>query len=408
MFWKLVLTVLLLSSSPAAAQQPRLTGVHAGLACQQCHDASGQDRVSPSALESRASGCTPCHQGYDRIFDQAMTTRQAEKQFCQRTFAGVDDSFFAANCSSCHVSDCLDCHGGDGHRIAAQDQNACLTCHRGYFVGREYLGMAPREDHPRYQRGPEFMGQHYLKMRPDVHAEAGLECRDCHSMQSLLAGEPAAKRCRDCHQPDPEVVEHRIAGHLEKLECYACHSAWAPQEYGTFYLRIGRDNKETARRFRPAAPLPGDYLTRAYLRRQDVPPLGINAAGRVSPIRPQFIAYYSDLRGDGRPVVDNRLLAAEWKAFFPHTVRRGSVMCDACHDDRRRFLLEPPEDRIYRIDREGLGLSSFWDQQGQTVSNGAFVSPQQFSEITRKDAAYTRAYVERWQKLTGHGDASSN
>lgn len=408
MSWKLALNVLLLllTSSLAVAQSPQLRGVHAELACEQCHVAGVADTVSPSAQETRASGCTQCHQGYDSIFDQAMTTRQAEKQFCERTFSQVDANFFSANCNSCHVSDCLDCHGGDGHRIAAQNQEQCFTCHQGSFVGREYLGMAPREDHPRYQRGPEFMGQHYLKMRADVHAEAGLECRDCHSMQSLLAGKQAAQTCRDCHQPDPAVVEHRIAGHLEKLECYACHSAWAPQEYGSFYLRIGHGNNETARRFRPAAPLPGDYLSRAYLRKQDTPPLGFNATGRISPIRPQFIAYYADLRGDGQPLVENQLLAAEWKAFFPHTIRRGSVMCDACHDDRRRFLLETPEERIYRIDQEGLGLSSFWNQQGQMLINGSFVSPQQYSELSNRDATYIRAYVERWQQLINHGDAS--
>ncbi|HBB16659.1 MAG TPA: cytochrome C, partial [Syntrophus sp. (in: bacteria)] len=60
----------------------------------------------------------------------------------------------------------------------------------------------------------------------------------------------------------------------------------------------------------------------AYLRKQDAPPLGINAAGKVSPIRPEFIVYFTEIRND-RPVgQENRLLAAEWKAFFPHTIRR--------------------------------------------------------------------------------------
>ena len=146
---------------------------------------------------------------------------------------------------------------------------------------------------------------------------------------------------------------------------------------------------------------------RTYLRRQDAPPLGVNAAGRISPIRPQFIAYYSDLRGSGPPPVENRLVAAQWKAFFPHTVRRGTPMCDACHDSPRRFLREKEEDRIYRTDLDGLGLSSFWSQQGQTVINGTFVGPQRYAEIMRKDADYTKAYVEKWKSLIEHvGDSS--
>ncbi len=408
MFWILVLSALLTFSNAALAVEPQLTGGHAGFACSSCHGdgvATGRDL---SSAVSRARGCTSCHQGYDRIFDQVMTTRHAEKHFCERSFDKVDADFFSNNCTACHVSDCLDCHGPDGHQLTAGGQDNCLTCHKSYFVGHEYLGLAPREDHPRYQRGPESQGDHYLKMRPDIHYENGLECRDCHSMQSFMSGQAAAKSCQDCHQPDMQVVEHRISAHIEKLECYACHSAWAAQEYGSFFLRFGEDNRESAVKDFKAPSLNGDYLQRTYLRRQDAPPLGYNQRGKLSPVRPQFISYYSDLRGDGFPLVENQFMTAEWKAFFPHTIRRGTVMCDSCHNDARRYLLEAVEDRIYRIDLDGLGLSSFWNQEGQTVINGSFVSPQQFSELTKKDAAYTRAYVERWQKLIGHGDASSN
>jgi hypothetical protein len=244
-------------------------------------------------------------------------------------------------------------------------------------------------------------------MRPDIHYEQGLECRDCHSMQSFLTGQSAAKNCQDCHQPDLQIVEHRISAHMDKLECYACHSAWGAQEYGSFFLRFGKDNQDSAVKDFKATSLSGDYVLRTYLRRQDVPPLGYNQRDKLSPIRPQFVSYYSDLRGGEGLLVENQLMAAEWKAFFPHTIRRGTVMCDSCHNDARRYLLEAAEDRIYRIDLDGLGLSSFWDQQGQTISNGSFASPEQFTELTKKDAAYTRAYVERWQKLIGHGDASS-
>lgn len=403
MFWILVLNALLLtfSNSAVALEQVQLTGVHADLACQDCHGADITSNLRPSALEVQAGGCTGCHQGYEQIFAQAMTTRHAEKQFCERTFATVDQNFFDNSCNSCHVSDCLDCHGGDGHQIRTPDNDDCLSCHSGYFVGREYLGMAPREDHERYQRGLQYQGDHVMKMRPDIHAEKGLGCRDCHSMQSLLQGELSAKICRDCHQPSLEVVEHSIPAHLEKMECYACHSAWSAQEYGTFFLRFGEENHDAAVSKFKASGLTGDYLSRAYLRKQDSPSLGMNSKEKYSPIRPQFISYYSDLRGEPYPLVENELLAAEWKAFFPHTVRRGTVMCDSCHHDARRYLLEAEEDRIYRVDLDGLGLGSFWNQQGQVISNGAFVTLEQFSKLSKKDATFTKAYVERWKKLLG-------
>jgi hypothetical protein len=403
------LFLLGLSVLPVAAavgRQPQLEGAHVDLACSDCHGSDVAKTPRPSSVDFRASGCTGCHADYDGIFDQAMTTRAAEKNFVAQSLGAMDPSFFDNNCSSCHVSDCLDCHGGDGHKIAQATQDECLVCHTGYFVGREYLGMAPREDHPRYQRGAVFHGETALKMRPDLHAEIGLECMDCHSMQSLIVGQKASKQCEDCHQASPQVIEHGIAAHMEGMECYACHSAWAAQEYGTFFLRTGRE-KEVVERFRLRSQQDSEYIVSAYLRQQNAPPLGVNARGRISPIRPQFIAYYSDLRSSKEPNVENRLLTAQWKAFFPHTVRSGTVMCDDCHDNRRRYLLEKEEDRIYRIDLDELGLSSFWNQSGQEVSNGSFVSPQRFSIIEEKSAVYTKAYVAKWKSLLKRVEDSS-
>ena len=411
MRWTPVLIALLLislSGSLAAAQssQPRLSGAHAELACVACHGNDVAATPQPSSAATRAEGCTGCHSGYDRIFDQAMTTRMAEQTFVADSFESFDPQFFEKNCSGCHVSDCLDCHGGDGHRIARATQDECLGCHKGYYVGREYLGMAPREDHPRYQRGETFLGETSLKMRPDLHAELGMECMDCHSMQSLLQGRKASQSCADCHQPDPQVIEHGIDAHMNGMECYACHAAWAPQEYGSFYLRTGNE-EQVLSRFRLPVRDGSDYIASAYLRRQNEPPLGVNDAGLISPVRPQFIAYYSDLRGGGVPEVENRLVAAQWKAFFPHTVRSGTVMCDNCHDNRRRFMMEKEEERIYRIDLDGLGLSSFWSQSGQQVVNGSFVDLPRYERIVAKSVAYTKAYVEKWKHLVDRVDDSS-
>jgi hypothetical protein len=148
-----------------------------------------------------------------------------------------------------------------------------------------------------------------------------------------------------------------------------------------------------------------EYLRSAYLKRQDSPPLGWNAAGRVSPIRPQFIAYYSDLRVGSK--LENVLAAAQWKAYVPHTIRRGTVTCDACHDDPRRFLLEAAERRIYLTAKDGMTLPSFWDSEGQTLSNGRFFTPEEFARLSRRSAEYVRSYVEKWKNLVKHVDTSS-
>ncbi|QXM07792.1 cytochrome c3 family protein [Geomonas subterranea] len=381
-------------------------GAHRGLPCLSCHLDETRTLANPASRESGAAGCVGCHKGYAALFDHAMGSRQGERDFVAASYGRVDKGFFGNNCGACHLGGCTDCHAGRGHEIGKPRDRDCFTCHKGYFVGTDYYGMAPREDSMRYQRGEVAYGEAYLKMTPDLHAEAGLSCGACHTMKSLAAGRKSAKVCTDCHEPDRRVPEHRIAAHLEKMECPACHSAWAAQEYGTFFLRFSNSPSQElyALRRDQAAE---EYVKSAYLRRQDAPPLGLNARGMVSPIRPEFIAYFTDVRNDRAVWDENRLLAARWKAFFPHTVRRGTVMCEGCHENPRRFLLERKEERIYQLQAEGMTLPSFWDATGQQVVNGAFYPARRYQVLSGKTAEYRRAYLEKWQSLVNHVEASS-
>ncbi len=381
-----------------------LEGIHAGLACASCHGEKMHAIADPASAADGAAGCVGCHKGYGALFDHAMATRSGEKLFIERTVGRSDRDFFRKNCDSCHLRGCTDCHGGDGHNIAKATDKSCLACHKGYFVGADYYGMAPREDSLRYQRGAVAYGETSLKMLPDVHAEAGMACGACHSMKSLASGAKSSRRCIDCHKVKETVIEHRISAHREKLECFACHSAWTPQEYGTFYLRFTNSPSQKEYRVRKNS---GEYVKSAYLRKQDAPPLGINAGGKVSPIRPEFILYYSGIRNDRPAGTENRLLAAEWRAFFPHTVRRGTVMCDGCHDNPRRFILEKKEDRIYHLEADGMTLPSFWERTGQKVVNGDFLPLVRHARMSKKGPAYWKAYLEKWQGLIDHVGSSS-
>ena len=405
---------LVISAAPASAREDcpvchRVTvkGVHRGLPCLSCHLDETRTLANPASRASGAAGCVGCHKGYAALFGRAMGTRNAEREFAAATWGRMDPGFFGKNCNSCHLKGCTDCHGGKGHALARPRDRDCFACHQGYFVGTDYYGMAPREDNLRYRRGEAAYGEAYLKMTPDVHAEAGLACADCHTMASLAAGKKAAKNCGDCHEPKKSVSEHRMAGHLERMECYACHSAWAPQEYGTFYLRFD-GNSPSKERYRMAGDRVGEeYVKSAYLRRQDAPPLGLNRRGKVSPIRPEFIAYFTDVKGDRAVWEENLLLGARWKAFFPHTVRRGTVMCEGCHDNPRRFVLERREDRIYRLREDGMTLDSFWDAKGQRVADGAFYPEERYLEMSRKSASYRRGYLEKWRNLVNRVEPSS-
>ncbi|MDD2851106.1 MAG: selenite/tellurite reduction operon b-type cytochrome iron-sulfur cluster-binding subunit ExtO [Desulfuromonadaceae bacterium] len=370
---------------------------HGGLVCVSCH--------RPAAVGfNQYGGCAVCHRGHQRIFDHAMGQRSGEKQFVQRSYGRFDSGFWNKNCDSCHLQGCRDCHG-DADHIRKPTVADCQICHRGYYTGWDYSGRAPREDNMRYQRGIAVNGETFLKMLPDVHYSAGMLCGACHSMASLAEGKKSSKECRDCHIPDLTVAEHRIAAHLEKLECSACHSAWAPQEYGTFFLRF-RDRRMKEDFDLKAGPS-DEYLRSAYLRSQDTPPLGINSRGRVSPIRPLFIAYYTDIMSARNNGPENVLLAAQWRAWFPHTIQRGTVTCEGCHDAPRRFLLEPAQERIYQLNTDGLGLESFWSREGQSVANGSFMPADRFAKMSSKSPTYTRAYIEKWKAFLNRVDTSS-
>ncbi len=208
--------------------------------------------TTPAVLQPDAESrtCLGCHPTARPVLSGPMATRSGERAFAHRAFGLEEgDAFFAEACSGCHVAGCGDCHTEESHPTGPPPNEACLRCHRGYSVGWQYEGKAPREDHRRYQRGGRSQGEPFLSMLPDVHFEAGLLCADCHPMSSLHEG-GRAMHCADCHpSPSVSIPEHSISAHMSAMECVACHAAWAPQEYGTFLIRAS-----SAARRRHSAP----------------------------------------------------------------------------------------------------------------------------------------------------------
>jgi hypothetical protein len=349
-----------------------------------------------------SAACLCCHENARGILEGVMATRAGERAFARRAFGTEEgERFFTESCSGCHVAGCADCHGETAHPAGRPADDACLRCHRGYSVGWEYEGKAPRDDHSRYRRGATSQGEPFLTMLPDVHFERGMTCADCHPMRSLHQGRLGAKGCRDCHRsPSARSPEHAITAHLESMTCVACHAAWAAQEYGTFLVRPTTDEQRSE-----FAPLPawGPWRKSAQIKRQDAPPLGLDAHGLVAPIRPLFVLFVTDAsRG-----WENHLAAAEWRAVTPHTVRCGTVACGGCHDNPRRFLLEPDAERLYQLDKDGLALRSYWSRDGQSVVNGSFFPTERHERMNTKTPEFARQVVRRWQSLLDHADPRS-
>ncbi len=152
---------------------------------------------------------------------------------------------------------------------------------------------------------------------------------------------------------------HRIARH-ERLECYACHAPEASLAYG---LRVLEDYGPDATlleksRFRwrldhvpfrltqdlleiPARgvwPLkPGRILTETIREIQGAPSLGVNARGRISPIRPGPEIRLTRIDRDGNAAEQGASLRSasgrprSFRPFTPHGIRRQARACGSCH-----------------------------------------------------------------------------
>lgn len=141
-----------------------------------------------------------------------------------------------------------------------------------------------------------------------------------------------------------------IHQHLEKLECYACHSTWAPQCYGCHInydrRKSGTDWITTALRHDPytgkqnITKTAGDiYENRGFLRWEN-PMLGINLKGKVSPVIPGCQVIFTYVDEEGNVDVVNKIFkttdglnAPTLAPVQPHSNTIPARTCEDCHTD---------------------------------------------------------------------------
>jgi len=157
--------------------------------------------------------------------------------------------------------------------------------------------------------------------------------------------------------PDARVAMGQVTKHMDSMECYACHSDWAPQCYGCHIEVDYSGDKEDIdwilnANSRQANGLtvdnalgtngltsPGKVTeTRSYLR-WERPALGINGEGRVSPMMPGCQVVTTVIDADGNRVAENKIWMTpdgkglDQAAVQPHTTGRKARSCESCHDD---------------------------------------------------------------------------
>ncbi len=330
----------------------------------------------------RATGCASCHSIYN------------------------DDGLYTGNDSAINKSK----HGyPEKHGLTKKiPTTQCLHCHNSNHVGTDYAGLFQSDFNLTYQEevaiGNEpLYGTATIRLSPDVHFKAGLQCIDCHKKSEVMGdgtvsasmADAVKASCTECHrgfsssQFAVRTVSHRIKQHSH-LRCSACHAAWSYQDYGlsvllTFeaaykkwqYLACQGDpylldlfKRELGKRFPnpPRSPdfisgknKPGMWLMAWRLRRWEYMPLGINNRGKISVLRPQYQYLVSAVDGTGNVFLDSVVprrgdsgtIGWAFNPYSPHTISASGRSCDSCHGNRVAagygFLVLPDSDTFLTV-----------------------------------------------------------
>ena len=185
-----------------------LTGRHAGLRCEQCHNARhvpAEDRKQirvhdlNQTFEGLHTACLSCHEEHKfKITEIAPVCAKCHGEMFPSASMGMTVEKVPHNgpCKSCHTL-----HGSPG--VA---KSACLSCH----------AKVAAEFHPPNEKHAVCRSCHQPHKPKSVAIAA---CAGCHQDKALVAtkwpiGSPHEKQCNLCHQ------QHDV--HV-KVACASCH-----------------------------------------------------------------------------------------------------------------------------------------------------------------------------------------
>ncbi len=311
--------------------------------CLRCH----LGREEAARGRERGPGCTACHMRYGR-------RRGADRRPAGRAIAPA------------------------AHRITtAVPDSACCSCHT--TLGDAFAGRAPNPGEA---------------ASPDVHRARGMSCIDCHSSDDIhgadrrgkFAGEALDVRCENCHglpdAPSPLASENggkaslrtRLSGkrllapqldrlaradklplamsipeHMEKLECFACHAAWARYEPRGVFTLDEREESETDYAAGESSPARGAWRVEPHARLARRPWLMVNGRGKIAPATVRLAPLVTVVGPDGglkqervSPRGKPGRPAGFLQPFNPHTISAQPRPCESCHASQDTLLGPPP------------------------------------------------------------------
>jgi hypothetical protein len=368
-------------------------------------------------------------------------------------------------CQDCHSTTSVHGNGNITGTLLANVEIECSDCHgtASFFPwelplgwGDEFgkqpgmknprgLARTPLETHTNYNtvylpedgylltaRGNPFGNVVRKGEKVIVHSASGLDF-EVPTLKSL-------SKSGKWKNPKKAVsAKIRAKKHLEKLECYSCHSAWAPQCYGC-HVKVDFSGKKTAtdwvaagnthftdghtaesmRNIEPPKT-PGVAYgkpteNRSYLRWEN-PVLGINGEGRVSPIVPGCQQITTVVGPDGKTIVNNRIWRTppgmeaggeegqrgiDMAPTAPHTTDRKARECTSCHATAKALGYGTHDGRYLKGYTDGIYVD-IMNEKGELVTQTAQFQispipdlPMDLDQVVTRDDQQLQTVGHHW------------
>ena len=365
--------------------------------CAACHMLYGNDgkyegndptirnnRTRPHALKHKitnaipAAQCTHCHTRgkrigttfvgmfeYDYVKDGEAPpfddqAKPQEPLFTKEYMHVREDVHFekGMDCADCHTS--IDVHG-DGNIYPVTYYQVEINCYDCHGSTEKYPWELPvgygTPVTLEGQRGIYRAGdkEYLLTSRGNVKGNWVREGKRIYVLSRYTGKQHEAPLLKNIKLADKfktqqgKVAMATIPQHLDKMECYTCHSTWAPQCYGChmrYDRRVkGTDWVATSKRLDPKTGRQvvtknfGDLTieNRSFFR-WETPILGLNLKGRVSPLVPGCQVFYTFIDEKGKIKALNRYYMTSsghasptLAPLSPHSVTLIARTCEDCH-----------------------------------------------------------------------------
>ena len=213
--------------------------------------------------------------------------------------------------------------------------------------------------------------------------------------------------------PKALLAMDSISSHTEKMECYTCHTVWAPQNYGNHitidyskdkksldYIQIASNNdgnKKTSniKNMRKYLVDGAVTTTRDFVRWEE-PSLAQNGEGRIAPTIPGNQARITVISKDGKKLLNEHIYkipnvegagevgqnSIDMTPIHPHTVSKEARDCESCHTTPKAM---------------GLGIAGFNHSKGLNTTNVSDIKYYDYSKFVDANGTQLQTVGQHWK-----------